>query len=80
MTVTCVELVELIFEFVAEELDADCRAACEEHLCGCRTCVVSVELYRATVVVTRALPRCEAALPPGFEARMRAAVEAALRE
>ncbi len=80
MSMTCEELVDLLIDFVGGDLEAAQRTALEQHLCGCKTCVVSVELYKATITVTRALPRCEAPLPPAVEARLRAAISAAPTE
>ncbi|MCZ2342395.1 MAG: zf-HC2 domain-containing protein, partial [Bacteroidales bacterium] len=53
----CQELVELISEFLDGELAAEQRVLVEQHLCGCRDCHVSLELYQATIRVTRALGR-----------------------
>lgn len=71
----CQELVELISEFLDGELAAEQRVLVEQHLCGCRDCHVSLELYQATIRVTRALGRCgHDPLPVTFEARLRAVV------
>lgn len=73
---TCDELLDLLLDFLEGEMEAARKAACEEHLCGCRSCVVYVETYRATITVTRALPACDEGLPPGFEAKLRALLAA----
>lgn len=75
MNLTCEELVELILEFVEGELAVEHRIAFEQHLVGCRHCVTTIETYRVTVTLTRALPRCEAPLSAQFEARLRAALD-----
>ena len=77
-TMTCTELVDLILDFVGQELEPARRAVFEEHLCGCSGCTVHVEMYVATITVSRALPHCDGdrALPPGLEDRLRAAVAA----
>ena len=55
VTITCTELVDLLLEFTGGDLDDAQRAVFEQHLCGCATCIVTVETYQATIVVTRAL-------------------------
>ena len=73
MTMTCEELADLILDFVGAELPPEQRAAFEYHLCGCGSCKVAVEMYQATVTVTRALGRCGCdPLPTAVEARLRA--------
>lgn len=71
----CEELVELISDFLEGELAAEQRLLMEQHLCGCRECMVSIELYQATIRVTRALGRCGyEPLSVSFEARLREVV------
>jgi anti-sigma factor RsiW len=73
---TCSELADLVLDFVGQELDAEQRAEFEQHLCGCPDCVVYVEAYQVTITLTRSLPRCDEGLPPGLEAKLRAALAA----
>ena len=75
MTLTCEELVDLLVVYVGDGLSPDQVTAFKEHLCGCKPCTASVELYQVTIKVTRALPKCDP-LPPAFEARLRAALAA----
>jgi anti-sigma factor RsiW len=67
---TCAELVDRILDYIAEELDATQRAAIQEHLCGCPNCTVSIELYRATICVVRALPQADEPLAPAMQQRL----------
>jgi len=77
--VTCQELVDLLLEFVGDEVSPELRATIEEHLCGCPPCVRHVEEYHLTIRVTRLLPRHDR-LPPAFEARLRAFLAAEASE
>lgn len=70
---TCVELADLLADYVSGELTVEVRERVTVHLCSCRRCVVVVEEYQITIRVTRALPKCEP-LPAGLEARLRQAV------
>lgn len=71
----CQELIELVSDFLNDELAAEQRLLVEQHLGGCRDCHVSIELYQATIRVTQALGRCGCdPLPVTFEARLRAVV------
>lgn len=70
--VTCAELHEWMFEFVEGELEVAVRLQCEQHMVSCPPCVVSIESYRATVTIARALPKCSKPLNAEFEARLRA--------
>lgn len=70
MSMVCKEVVELLVEYVGEEMATDQRDTFERHLCGCLQCFAYLETYRATIRLTRALPKCEP-LPAEFEARLR---------
>jgi anti-sigma factor RsiW len=74
--VTCQELVDLLLDYVGDDLTPEQRAAITEHLCGCPPCVTYVETYQITIKVTRALPKNDP-LPPSLEQRLRAALAAA---
>jgi anti-sigma factor RsiW len=71
----CVEIVELLIDYVDGDLPEDRRAEFERHMCGCLPCFAYLETYQATIRLTRALPRCEP-LPPEFERRLRAMLDA----
>ena len=70
MSMVCREVVELLIDYVGEELQPDQVALFERHLCGCLQCFAYLETYRATIRLTRSLPKCEP-LPPAFEERLR---------
>lgn len=73
---TCGEFIDLISDFLGEELSPESRKMLEEHLCGCPSCEVSVQEFQATIMVTRALGRCGCdPLPPTVEARLRAVID-----
>lgn len=72
--ITCRQLVELLIDFVSDELPPDHRAQVEQHLRDCSPCVAYVESYQLTIRLTRQLP-CEP-LPPDVAGRLRAALEA----
>ena len=70
---TCRELVELLIDFVSDELPAEHRQRVEQHLRRCPPCVAYLDSYQVTIRLTKQLP-CEP-LPPELEARLRAAVQ-----
>jgi anti-sigma factor RsiW len=72
--VTCKELLELLNDYVGEELVVEQRQTVEFHMTGCKDCTIRVETYRTTVRLARALPRCDR-LPPPVEERLRKALE-----
>jgi anti-sigma factor RsiW len=67
--INCRELVELLIDFVSEELEAERRALVERHLGECPPCAVYLETYRMTIRVTKALPKA-VPLPPELERRL----------
>ena len=70
---TCRELVELLIDFVSDELPAEHRQRVEQHLRRCPPCVAYLDSYQVTIRLTKQLP-CEP-LPPELEARLRAALQ-----
>jgi len=76
--VTCEELLDLIHDYVGEELVIEHRETVEIHLAGCQNCTIRIETYRHTIRLARALPKC-GKLPTGVEARLRKAVEPHLK-
>ena len=70
----CIEVVELVSDYLDDELDADTRRRVEEHLTLCPPCRVYVEQVRETVQALGELPN--GALPE----RAVAELEAAFRE
>jgi hypothetical protein len=76
--VTCNELLDLLQDYIGEELVVEQRQTVEVHITGCKDCTIRVETYRHTVRLARALPRCDK-LPPSVEERLRRALEADLQ-
>ena len=54
--ITCRELVELLIDFVSDELPEGHRARVEQHLAHCPPCVAYLESYQLTIKMTRRLP------------------------
>ena len=75
---TCDELLAVLCDYASGELVVEIRRTVEVHIAGCERCGVIVHSYQHTVRVARAMPRC-GALPPGVEARLRAAIEPELQ-
>ncbi len=69
---TCRELVELLIDFVSDELPPEHRQRIEQHLRRCPPCEAYLESYRMTIRLTRQLP-CEPP-PPELKARLIAAL------
>jgi hypothetical protein len=69
----CKELVDLLIDFVADELPADQCERISQHLNKCPPCVVYLETYRLTIQMTRKLP-CQP-LPPQLVERLRQALK-----
>jgi anti-sigma factor RsiW len=55
----CVEVVELVSDYLDGELDAETARRVEEHLALCPHCAVYVEQVRDTVRALRRLPAHE---------------------
>jgi anti-sigma factor RsiW len=70
----CIEVVELVSDYLDGELDAETRRHVEEHLRLCPPCRIYVEQVRETVQALGELP--DGALPEGAVAEL----EAAFRE
>ena len=68
---SCVEFHESLYEYAQDELGAEIRIVCEQHLVECRHCVVVVESYRATITFAKSL-KSPSPLKSDFEARLRA--------
>lgn len=67
---TCRELVDLLVDYIGNELHVDTMKTVEVHLSSCKDCVILTETYRHTIRLARALPKCEK-LPDAFEERLR---------
>jgi anti-sigma factor RsiW len=70
----CVEVVELVSDYLDDELDAETRRRVEEHLALCPPCRIYVEQVRETVQALGALPA--GALPEHAVAELEAAFRA----
>ncbi len=55
--ITCRELVELLADFVSDQLPREHRDHLEHHLGSCSSCVAYVESYLLTIQLTQRLPR-----------------------
>jgi hypothetical protein len=71
-------LIDLLHDYVGEELVIEQRRTVEIHMTGCKDCTIRVETYRHTVRLARSLPRCDR-LPPSVEERLRRALEPELQ-
>jgi anti-sigma factor RsiW len=75
---TCRKFAEILIDFVAGELAPDLQAQVADHLGVCPPCVAYLESYRLTIRLVRQLPNVP--MPVECEQRLRAALEAALKE
>jgi anti-sigma factor RsiW len=66
---TCRQLVEVLIDFVSDELPDDHRQLIEQHLEMCPPCVTYIETYRLTIQLTRQLP--PRPIPPELAAHLR---------
>jgi len=64
----------LLVDYVGGELVVEIHQTVEIHLGECPKCKAYVATYTHTVRIARVLPKC-GALPPAFEARLRAVLE-----
>lgn len=71
--ITCRELVDLLSDFVAEELPSTQRESVEYHLRLCSSCAAYLESYRVTTQIVRQLPRLP--LPTRVAQQLRAIQE-----
>ena len=67
---TCDQLNDLLGDILNDEMELHVRAEVEIHLGVCPHCGGLVAACRATITVTRALPKCDP-LPADLEARLR---------
>lgn len=78
MMITCRELVELLIDFVSDELPAEHRQRIEQHLGNCPPCHAYLESYRITIRLSRQLPASP--LPAELAERLRAVLEELQKE
>ena len=69
---TCIELVELVTDYLEGSMPADERARFDEHISGCEGCTAYLEQFRITIRLTGILteeqiaPDARAALLDAF--------------
>ena len=69
---TCIELVELVTDYLEGSMPADQRARFDEHVAGCEGCTTYLEQFRITIRLTGMLteeqiaPDARAALLDAF--------------
>jgi len=54
--VTCIELVELVTDYLEGSMPTDERARFDEHISGCEGCTTYMEQLRITIRLTGMLP------------------------
>lgn len=67
---SCKKVVELLLDYVAEEMPDGTRAILEEHFRYCPPCQAYLHSYQATIKLSGQLPK-DAPLPPEMEARLK---------
>ena len=72
--VRCVEMVEIITEWMENALDDDARAAVEEHLAICPDCIAYLDQLRTATALSAHLD--PEPPPPDVRARLVAAFQA----
>lgn len=70
--ISCRELVELLCDYVSDELSPERRDHVEKHLSHCPSCAAYLQSYTAVIQLTRLLPA--APLPPRLAQRLSAAL------
>lgn len=68
---TCEQLADLLDDILNERVELHVRAEVEIHLGRCPHCGGLVAACRATITITRALPKSDPPLPADVEARLR---------
>jgi anti-sigma factor RsiW len=71
--ITCRQLAELLFDYIAGELPPEQADVIRKHLCECPPCVAYVETYQLTIKLTRQLP--PAPVPPQLIERLKSAMQ-----
>ena len=59
----CIELVEMVTDYLEDALEPDARVAFERHLPGCPGCAEHLQQVRRTVVLLGALPQDDSLSP-----------------
>ncbi|OWK43623.1 anti-sigma factor family protein [Fimbriiglobus ruber] len=73
MNLSCQDVTDLLAEIFDRSLPVEVQTFVERHVHTCPDCGHRVDTYRATVVISRSLPKCDrlVPLPPAFEERLR---------
>jgi anti-sigma factor RsiW len=75
--ISCRELVELLCDYVSNELPPQRRDHVEQHVARCPSCAAYFQSYSVVVRLTRRLP--DAPVPAGLAQRLSAALAAQQR-
>ncbi len=73
---TCRRAVELLIDYVSDELSVEERLLLESHFQKCPPCLIYLQSYQVTIKLTRQLPR-EAPIPAEMECRLLDVLKAA---
>jgi anti-sigma factor RsiW len=73
--IACASGVELLMDYLEDQVPSDVRAALEAHVAGCARCVAFIASYRETPRILR--EATVAALPADVRASLMAALRAA---
>jgi anti-sigma factor RsiW len=77
VTHTCQSGVELLIDYLEDQLAPDVRAAVDRHVAGCPRCIAFVESYRRTPDILK--HATAAALPPDLARKLEEAVRGEFR-
>ena len=69
--IRCVEMVEIVTEWMEGALDDDTRSAVEEHLAICPDCIAYLDQLRTTTALTARLAGSDDVEPPPPDVRAR---------
>src|SRR5262249_50141416 len=72
--ISCRELVELLCDYVSDELSTERRDHVDHHVRHCPSCAAYLHSYTVVIQLTRSLPA--APLPPRLAQRLTAALAA----
>jgi predicted anti-sigma-YlaC factor YlaD len=67
---TCRRVVDLLVEYVGEDMPENQRAILDEHFRYCPPCQAYLHSYRLTIKLSGQLPK-EAPLPPEMETKLK---------
>jgi anti-sigma factor RsiW len=70
--ITCRQLIDLLIDYVSDELPPEAKAHIQEHLDLCPPCVAYIDTYKLTIQLTRELPAKP--MPPQLVERLKKAL------